>query len=112
VRSNEEGFAGFESAKGLRRERGGAAGGGERAKGFVAAFVGQLPRAPMHADGLAGGDVAVDLDGFGGVAMLCGHEPAGLVGSDGNEGDVGRAEAAADVVEKRGIVAGVAGEPP
>jgi len=62
----------------------------------------------VEGEAAAGGEVAVDAHGFGGVAMLGAHEPAGGVGADGDEGEVGCAAAVADDVEQLRVVGGVA----
>ncbi|OIQ65506.1 hypothetical protein GALL_529320 [mine drainage metagenome] len=51
----------------------------------------------MHPDGLAALQVAMRLDRFGGVHVGGGHEPARFIGADRQQGDVGRAQAMADV---------------
>ena len=99
----------------LRDERGcGQAGGDEGGRKFTGrifeAVVGEGESAPVHADAGVCAEVAVDLHGFGGVAVLFFHEPAGGVGADGNEGEGGGAEILTDVDEHLVVVGGVAGE--
>lgn len=91
-------------------QAGGGEGGGEFAGRVFEAVIGEGEGAPVHADAGAGAEVAVDLHGFGGVAVLFFHEPAGCVGADGNEGEGGGVEVLADVDEHLVVEGGVAGE--
>ena len=64
----------------------------------------------MHRDAETGVELMMNRDGFGWVAVLAAHEPARSVGADGDEGDIGCAEALADIAEKGRIETGVADE--
>ena len=75
----------------------------------VEAFVGELPGAIMHAEAAGGVEVLVGQDGFGGVHVHAAHEPAGFIGTNGQQGKVRGTEAAVDFAEER-AVGGIAGE--
>ena len=85
-------------ASGLRRKR---------AHRLLAALVGQLERAPVHRDAPARADVPVRAHGLGRVHVRRAHEPARLVGADGEQRQVRGAAAPADLGEERLVVARV-----
>ncbi len=87
-------LAGFHDTEGFRREW------------VEAGFIGELKRAPVHAEAEARLQIAMDLDGIGWVDVLSAHEPARFVGSNGKERHIRRAEARVDVFEKDGMIAG------
>jgi hypothetical protein len=106
----ENGFARIDGAENVWREVGGGEGGGEGERRGVAFFVSEAEAAPVHSDAEASAEIAVDLDGFGGIAVLGAHEPAREVGADGEDCGVWGTEASGDFAEQGWVVAGVAGE--
>ena len=63
----------------------------QRLGGGVDALVGEPERAEVHRHAVFGGQREMRLHGFVRVHVLLAHEPARFVGSDGQEGDGGRA---------------------
>jgi hypothetical protein len=61
----------------------------------------------MHGNAAAGANVAVNLNRFGGVAVLLGHKPTGLVGADWYEGEIGSPKAVSDFDEQPLVETGV-----
>jgi hypothetical protein len=82
---------------------------GQRPRRFVERLVSHFEDAPVHAQRLASPDVAMDLQRLCRFDMLPAHEPARLVGADGQGGQIEGPEAAADFDEVR-RVAGIAGK--
>src|SRR5690606_10792487 len=69
------------------------------ADGSIARLVGELERAPVDADRVACADVAMNLHRLGRIDMIVGHEPARLVGADGDQRKVEAPETATDFDE-------------
>jgi len=82
----------------------------ERARRFVAPFVGQLKSPPVHRHAGAGTKIAMDLHGFGRVAVLIAHEPTRFIGTDRNHREVWLAEFFTDSGKQARVVTGVAGK--
>lgn len=82
----------------------------EQSRWLVPGFVGERKGAPVYAEQMLSADVDGDLESFGGVGVLGTHEPAGLVGADGEDSYARRAAAAADLGEDFAVLpGGVAG---
>ena len=75
----------------------------------VDGFVGQLKRAVMMGERLLGAAVGQRHDGIGWVHVLIAHEPARLIGADGQDRQAKRAVRLRDVTEMLAVsIAGIA----